>query len=96
MSNLNDIMQSKDNLIKKVNEENKLLVHKMERLDGERHGTIEKIETILFEQTELREKDQAIFAQISQTRDQLQSQVESRDFELTEKNLQISSMMQST
>ena len=93
MSNLDDIMKGKDNLIKKVNEENKLLVHKMERLDSERNANIEKIETILFEQTELREKDQAIFAQVSQTRDQLQSQVESRDFELTEKNLQISSMM---
>ena len=68
----------------------------MEQVDGERQSNIEKIETILDEQTELREKDQAIFHQVCKARDYLQSEIETKDIELTSKNQQITGMAQST
>ena len=43
----------------------------MEQLDGERQKNIQRIEHILDDQSELREKDQAIFNQVCQTRDHL-------------------------
>ena len=43
------IMKDKDNIIKKVNDENRKLAYRMEHLDSEREGTIDKIETILNE-----------------------------------------------
>ena len=51
------IIKDKDILIRKVGEENKKLAYRMEHLDTEREGNIEKIETILNEQQDLREKD---------------------------------------
>ena len=57
VSNLESILAGKENLIMKVNDENKLLAHRMENSDEERQDNICKIETILTEQTELREKD---------------------------------------
>ena len=57
----------------------------MEQLDGERQKNIERIENILDDQSELREKDQAIFNQVCQTRDHLQNQMETKDFEISQK-----------
>ena len=46
---MEEITKEKDNMIKKVNDENKKLAYRMEHLDSEREGTIDKIETILNE-----------------------------------------------
>ena len=49
LNNMESTMKDKENLIRKVNEENKRLDYKMEHLDTEREGNIEKIGTILNE-----------------------------------------------
>ena len=72
ISNLNEMLASKETVIEKLQGENSQIGKRLEGMAIERQKYMQKVETILSEQKELRSKDKTLFNQVSLARDQLQ------------------------
>ena len=69
ISNLNEMLASKETVIEKLQGENSQIGKRLESMAIERQSYMQKVETILSEQKELRSKDKTLFNQVSLARD---------------------------
>lgn len=69
ISNLNEMLASKDDTIQNLQSENRTVTQRLEQMAAEKQKYMAKVETILSEQKELRVKDKNLFNQVAQARD---------------------------
>ena len=95
VNNMQGLLQSKESLIEKLGEDSRIHVQRSDKLLAEKKQYLVKIDQMLEEQKMQKEKDQSVFKNYTAHRQQIQQQLQERDNEISQKNLQIVSMGQS-